>query len=319
MAGYKMLFRKSLGHIGQYFSMSKLIDKSHQNAICLLYHTIKTENSFHTNHLFHTKTIDELEWELDAVAGYFEFVTVEEFLKVKQDPSNNRRVCLLSFDDGLLECKTLIAPLLLKKQIPAIFFFNPEFAKGEKIFFRHLVSYTIAQINQKNHLTDQKKKELFAKLNLFKWSQENELKEFIFQLDNQIFAEFSKLKLFCSVEELLWLRSQGFALGLHTANHPLLTDLTLEEQIEQVRNGIELLQDERIKCFAFPFTDYGIRNDLMAVLEKLFDCSFGCAGLQTSSYKNHFQRIPMDDGSLGSIEKLKEEYLYYSLKKSIGK
>jgi len=49
--------------------------------------------------------------------------------------------------------------------------------------------------------------------------------------------------------------------------------------------------------------------------KNLLDISFGCAGLKDDMFKQHFQRIPMENDGRTAENIIKFEYLYYILKK----
>ena len=76
-----------------------------------------------------------------------------------------------------------------------------------------------------------------------------------------------------------------------------------------------------IKAFAFPFTDHGVSNEFfrLAKSRKVFDISFGTAGLKEDEFPFHFQRFPMEGTGLGASQLIKGEYFYYILKRLIGK
>jgi hypothetical protein len=46
----------------------------------------------------------------------------------------------LSFDDGLSACYDTIAPILLRKGVPATFFLNPAFIDNKALMFRYKIS-----------------------------------------------------------------------------------------------------------------------------------------------------------------------------------
>ncbi|MBK9043176.1 MAG: polysaccharide deacetylase family protein [Saprospiraceae bacterium] len=54
--------------------------------------------------------------------------------------SNLKDQFLLSFDDGLKECYEIILPILLKKNLKAIFFINTGFLDNKALFYRFKIS-----------------------------------------------------------------------------------------------------------------------------------------------------------------------------------
>jgi hypothetical protein len=76
-----------------------------------------------------------------------------------------------------------------------------------------------------------------------------------------------------------------------------------------------------ITSFAFPFTDDGVKTNFFNRLKKTtkVDLTFASAGLKKDKIHNHIHRISMDDYGLNAEQRLKTEYLYYVLKKPLGK
>ena len=59
---------------------------------------------------------------------------------------SRRKQMVLSFDDGLVECHQVIAPLLMTKGVPATFFLNNHFIDNRDLFFRYKASLIIDQV-----------------------------------------------------------------------------------------------------------------------------------------------------------------------------
>jgi hypothetical protein len=77
-----------------------------------------------------------------------------------------------------------------------------------------------------------------------------------------------------------------------------------------------------INTFAFPFTDFKVSNSVFekANTDRLWDLSFGTAGIKDETMKNHLQRIPMESGVSKDGEKIiRTEYIWYYLKSVFGK
>lgn len=62
----------------------------------------------------------------------------------------------MSFDDGLKECAETIAPLLLKKGIPATFFVNPGFVDNQRLFHKYKASLILGRLIESPDLKAEK-------------------------------------------------------------------------------------------------------------------------------------------------------------------
>jgi hypothetical protein len=94
--------------------------------------------------------------------------------------------------------------------------------------------------------------------------------------------------------------------------------------VTQVSSSIKDLQkrfDIETAYFSFPFTSDGIP---FRVIDKLLDegsatALLGTAGLKRTGRRAFIQRIPMETYSSPAMDTLKAEYLYYLLKRPLGK
>ena len=113
--------------------------------------------------------------------------------------------------------------------------------------------------------------------------------------------------------------SQGFAIGAHSCSHRYYSDLTLEQQLAETYDCLDILKKEfgiKEKLFAFPFTDDGVSKKFFdAIFENnKVDFSFGGAGIKNDIHPRQMQRIPMEGWDANAEQVLKSEYLYYMLR-----
>ncbi len=85
------------------------------------YHVVSNDKLPHILNYNYRNTY-QFEKELDFYLKYFKPVSLSELMTGKKLP---KKVFHLSFDDGLKECAEIIAPILLRKGVPATFFVNP--------------------------------------------------------------------------------------------------------------------------------------------------------------------------------------------------
>ena len=210
----------------------------------------------------------------------------------------------LTFDDGLKECSTIIAPILNQKGIPATFFVSPNFIDNKAIFHRFkrsiLESKGILRKGTKNYLV-------------------NEVEELdILARKNNI--DFLSYQPYMSYDDLVKLNNNGFTIGAHSLNHPEMWTLTENEQLHQINESMQWVTkhfNPEIKAFSFPFTDYGISKTVFKKIEKNnnIDVTFGTAGLKFDDCFKNKQRIPIELKQNWSIKKVVHfEFLYSKLR-----
>ena len=266
----------------------------------------------------------EFEKELDYFLKYFRPVSLADLVK---NPFPDEKVFHISFDDGLRECAEVIAPILLKKGIPATFFINTGFVDNNDLFHRYKASLilsgmkknltkNVADFLDENNIKHRKILRMpFEKTHLLDKIAE------MMEIDFQNFLEMEKPYL--KIEQLRWLKNMGFVIGAHSENHAEFWMLSPEDQLNQVRKSMKWITQKinpEIRAFSFPFTDFGISNDLFNKIrdENICDVTFGTAGLKYDQAELHFQRYPVEQQG-DFIVSLKSEFVYFYLRKLVGK
>ena len=266
----------------------------------------------------------EFEKELDYYLKYFKPVSLDYLL---ENPLSKENVFHLSFDDGLKQSADLIAPVLLKKGIPATFFVNSGFVDNQALFHRYKASFILSELKANPNTNA----ELFLKNNGL--NQQNILQTDISKVDvlnktanilNISFREFLETENpYLTTEQIFKLKEQGFSIGAHSENHPEFWGISEEEQLNEIKQSMNWVTEKfnpAIKSFAFPFTDSGVSLNLLRKLKagNICDLTFGTAGLKYDECEKHFQRYPAEQPGNFKVN-LKSEFVYFKLRKSIGK
>lgn len=308
--------------LGRMFSIQTLL-KIKTPVFQPFYHVVSNEKLPHILNYNYRNTA-QFEKELDFYLKYLNPISLSDLMKGKSFPKNAFH---LSFDDGLKECAEIIAPILLKKGIPATFFVNPGFVDNQRLFHKYKASLILGQLNKVRNLEAE---QILKNQNL---KGEQILKATIFQdkvLDEVAtllginFDEFLKnQKPYLTTEQIFELKKQGFSIGAHSFHHPEFWKVPEEEQINEVKKSMDWLVkiiNPEIKAFSFPFTDSGVSKKVMKALknEHICDITFGTAGIKYDEFDSHLQRYPVEiHGDF--IQNLKAELVYFVLRKIIGK
>lgn len=241
---------------------------------------------------YHVKTESEFIADIDFILSKYEPVDMETIVSGKAKPNSIH----LSFDDGLRECSEIIAPILLQKGIPATFFVNSEFVGNHDFFKNYRESYS------KDILAKTGKVLSLAEIN----------------------DALSDIRPYMNEKEIVKLANNGFTIGGHSVTHPEFWHLSLDEQFFEVKENMDWIREKfnpKLKVFAFPFTDDGVKAELFKKLygEHIVDFTFGTAGYKPDQEKQHFQRIPMERKTNETAANiLKSEYLYGTIRKLFG-
>lgn len=335
----KAALLQSLHLVSTWLPLPLLLKLSGQYHLPIFYHVISDVDLPHVKHLYHVRNCQRFEEDLDYLLRYYEPIDLHQLIAaVYQGKPLPKRSFLLTFDDGLAECATVIAPILQRKGIPATFFINADFVDNKALMFRYKASYLIEHLlQQKIHPNTTKElsrifeahqlpfqtiKNSFLKV---RWEQQavlDDVADFL-AIDFQQFLQ--KQQPYLNKTQLQDLLDAGFTLGSHSCNHPTYFRLPLEDQIEQTLASQRFLEENfklSYRVFAFPFTDFGVSAAFFdKILTKAnFQLTFGGAGLKQEQIKGQLQRFGLETAVERPARQLiHTEYCYYLLKALLGK
>lgn len=312
-------------------NITSTVNNPKHRHISLLYHTVSDSPLSHIDQLYSIKTTKEFVSDLDEVLKHFMPVDLNEFIARKKGNTSSKPSFHLSFDDGLSEFHDVVAPILLRKGIPATCFLNNEFIDNKDLFYRYKVSILI------NEILEQNKYAVFSV-----WQEKHQLekiavKDLLVKLQHSDKALIDELANLCGVsfDEYLTknqpymntlqvesLIAKGFTFGAHSLNHPKYAQISQEEQYRQTIESIKGISEKfklNYNVFAFPFTDSGVTNSLFEDLHAEHPnlTCFGSAGVKDDEASNNIQRIPVEKYKLNALEVIKGEYFYYNILKII--
>lgn len=307
-----------------------------QQFIAPFYHSISNRPLAHIKHLYEVRNAVVFKKDLEFLLRHYKPIDLSSLLDYynehQQLPKNR---FWLSFDDGLAECATVVAPILKSMGIPATFFLNSAFIDNQALMFRYKASLIIEHLNQSPSTIHACKALLLQ--NGLSWSS---AKESLLQIRWPQQALLNQLMQYCSIDESSFLQTEqpyltstqirsmqadGFTFGSHSIDHPRYNLLPLEAQLEQTIKGHKRLEQHfnfKHRVFAFPFTDFGVSNRFFEQLQQQmpFDFTFGGAGMKQEQIQRQLQRFPMETQQKHAAKQLiHAEHLYYCIKAVLKK
>lgn len=259
------------------------------------HHLVSDKEVLHTKYLYPYKNTRQFEDDLDYLLRFFKPISGEDLiLHFKKYNSLPKNKFLLSFDDGFREVHDIIAPVLLKKGIPAVFFINPAFIDNKELFYRCKISLLIHHLLQTDS-GENSRKEINHLLHLPVSADKNQIlsflkkitqtnKELLDQLAGVLSISFTEYlnthQPFLTTEQLVSLKQQGFTLGAHSWDHPYYHLLPQEEQIKQTIKSIKYVQkegNESVSLFSFPHFDTLLKQSFFDTIfeQQEIDLLFG--------------------------------------------
>lgn len=321
MAGYRDKFIINFHSLTTAMSLSWWLERSQIKLFCPVYHLVSDKIPDHIKHLYPVRSTTQFENDLDLMLKFFEPINIVQLNNIlKNGNKSGKRYMFLSFDDGLSEMNHIVAPILKKKSVPAVFFINPAFVDNKNLFFRHKASILIEYLS-KNKILDFSTKTQLKSLN---YLQQNLADDIANQYQINFEDYLQQNKPYLTKTEIEQLIHQGFDIGAHSWDHPQYELLPQSVQIEQTIRSIDYVTSAfqvEVQSFAFPFTDYGVQNNFFRILAQYYpeSLTFGCAGLKNEIFPNHIQRVPMEVKDLNAQQVLSAELCYYNFKKFFGK
>ncbi len=280
-----------------------------RDVLGLCYHMVTDRLPPHVAHIMPLKSIDQFEADLRYLKANYDVISYDELGTLKKvtlkkvsgtffrnGPSGalhkrfltpfSRPKIILTFDDGYRECLTHIRPLLIKHQIPAIFFVVGDFIDNRHLFYRNKVSLCAERIESatKHQLTELLR---LSNLNSAIRDPKSEIIRWIKRLTVQDEATIDlvcqRLEIctktflqerqpYLTRDEIKTLAADGFTIGAHSLSHARFSEMDSFEEIEHEIAGsckvvAELTGAHKVP-FAFPFSGDGIDRDQLAKIRE---------------------------------------------------
>ena len=266
--------------------------------INIMYHYIRPHDKEYPN--FNYLDFDVFKRQLDFFEKKFGFLSKEEYIEAVKSKHNADGV-VLSFDDGFIDHYQYAAQELKDRNLWGVFYIpTGALKKNTELLGVHRVhfldgKYGASKILKEslnlidiNMLEDEMIKEFDKEIYQFS-DYENNSKELrrLFNyylkyghrdeiLDILMSQYFNETELhnhtYLNVDQIREMSNQGNLIGSHTENHKVLSRLTYEEQLYEIRSSFNYLSEIcelEYKTFCYP---YGYRssynNDTLKILEE---------------------------------------------------
>jgi peptidoglycan/xylan/chitin deacetylase (PgdA/CDA1 family) len=316
---------KFLNNLAKYFINSfpnnlyfRFIKLFNGDVLIPLYHTVSNSELIHIKYLYKHKNWKQFEEDLAFLSKYYRHYLFFE------DNLNKKGSFFLTFDDGLAECYN-ISKYLKAKNINAIFFLCPNFIDNKDLMYRHKASIIL----DRYYNSDDKIK---VKINNYvneafdPWT--NNFHEFIISIKYHqryildLVAKYLKIdfneyldkyKPYLNQAQINEMIDNGFYIGAHSLDHPNYAFLNENEKNEQTIMSIKNLEkiiNNKIRFFAFPFSDIDEEISYLIRLKQIanFKFSFGTSAFIKQNSEFHLQRFTPEGVELALDRYLKRLY-----------
>jgi peptidoglycan/xylan/chitin deacetylase (PgdA/CDA1 family) len=288
---------------------------------------INDEEVLHLKYLYNYKTITQFVEDIDYLLKYYNPITIHELLvHIKECRNFTKRSFFLTFDDGFRELYDVVAPILYKKGVPAVFFVNSAFINNKEMCYQHKASliiehlknrYTLGvkeQINEICKRTGLSNLDLSASILSITYKDRHIIDELARCLGYDFDSYLADKKPYLDSEKIENLIKRGFSFGAHSIDHPFYKSISLEEQIRQTVESLGWLKNNfpiNYGAFAFPHSDNGVTENYFNNMRKSGDVDvfFGTGGMVNNNLSDRLQRFSLEKPILSAKRILAYQYI----------
>lgn len=250
--------------------MTMLQQVARRFVICPFYHAVSDTPLPHISPLYRHRTEQEFRADIDWLLAHYEPI---HWYEIDTYERAYKPAFCLTFDDGLKEFYTIVAPILEEKKVPCVCFLNSAFIDNKDLMFRYKEALQSQGIDWKTYLRDEQP--------------------------------------YLTSRQIRDLQSRGFEFGSHSIDHPHLYTLPLNEQLEQTLGCQKALKTQLAithRLFSIPFGQEQLDPVSIHVLQGTHEAVFGTANMRPGG-RNLYNRISMDDTTSSAKNIIVGEFL----------
>lgn len=243
---------------------------ANRHVICPYYHAVSDKPLPHISPLYRHRTVAEFRADLDWLLAHYKPIRWSE---IDQYAQAGEPAFCLTFDDGLKEFYTIVAPILEEKGIPCLCFLNSAFVDNRDLMFRYKEALGKQGINWRTFLNEEQP--------------------------------------YLTSSQIRDLQARGFEFGCHSIDHPHFEQLSLAEQLDQTQGclqALRLLFPVPHRLFAYPFGQENLDGRALRMHAGTHEAVFGTANMRPG-LRNMYNRIWMEDHPMSAKAIIQGEYL----------
>ncbi len=226
-----------------------------------------------------TVSAREFEEQLTWLGSFCRFLDLHETLAWLENPTPGRPPVLVTFDDGYRNNLSLAAPILLRLGIPAAFFLSTGYIGTDRLLWPLEIDARLAQsagcVFDGRPLPASRAGQAAMARNLRqRWKllpDDQRLNEMALFREATVLDPSgvdSELNRFLTWDEARSLRGHGFNIGSHTVEHPILSRLSPEALLRELRGSkLQLEKELGVPADSLAFPNGGASDYTPEVIE----------------------------------------------------
>ncbi len=270
-----------------------------REVLALFYHVVSDSDLDHLRY-YRFKTSEQFRKDLEWLAARFGFISYDELqAALRNGHVSKRNSVLLTFDDGLAECYSVVAPLLKQVDANGIFFVSTGYIGDTQIFRESRVSLCLSRLNvapleqlesleellrsyilsasmenraqarlkrsRQTNLSSGLRRDLVAKMLMLPDCETLDKACVLLGVCPNEYA--ASQPIFMTESQLKELSEQGFTIGAHSVSHRHFQNLSEKEQEREILESCDRVRQITGKTqipFAFPYSARGVSNELVS-------------------------------------------------------
>ena len=273
---------------------------------------VSDEDVPHVSGLYQFRNVNQFKADLEFFLRFYTPVCLQDIIRYLDGTGRLPKRCFLpTFDDGFREIYDVISPILYAQGIPAVFFLTTSaidnrqlcYPQKKSLLIRSLTSFNKSSLMQEASIAladaGVEGTDLSSMIRSVYYRQQNVLDELgrIFKCDFTAYT--ASVQPYLTSKQIRDLIRKGFEIGAHSVDHPLYSELCLEEQLSQTRDSLRWLSGRYhydCRAFAFPYSDAGISLDFFqkAFADSHLKVTFGTGGILRHFFPRNVARFSME-------------------------
>lgn len=276
------------------------------------WHIVGNQALPHICGLYQYRNEKQFTADIEYFLKYYKPISLQDLIQYLDGCGQLPKMCFLpTFDDGFKEVYEIIAPILIKNGVTGVFFLTSSAIDNKVLLYpqrKSLIIQKLSTCEHSNKVSEIHKilqqeniqgNEILSQISSVYYLKRHLLDKIGENLDLDFNEYVYNEKPYLTSVQVMSLLNKGFAIGAHSIDHPMYSELTIDEQLNHTFESMKQLDQMfgyRCNAFAFPYRDYDISETFFkrAFNEPQLKVTFGIGGLISLKHPRHIPRISLE-------------------------
>ena len=256
-----MLLRRVIANT--YYFTGRYLNRLNGNVVILTYHRVLSDAELNESYVQPGMYVhkDVFEEHMRFLKSNFVILSFQKLLELwdKKAVEEDKRYCVITFDDGWLDNYTNAYPILKKYELPATIFLVTSFIGTDEWFWPEKIIYLLMQNKKKGHdvlngygITSAAIEDIITNC---KKLNDAELANLLRDMINNSGGRISWMRMLLNWDEVREMSEFNIHFGSHTKMHKILTNVPISEVRREIAGSLKRLKKEKINhvpVFCYP-------------------------------------------------------------------